>query len=98
MSGTLVESHERTVRRALAELSPQARAIWRTRYLNDDGAELRAMAVLERAEAALRSQGHPTTIRTVWIALADRAAAGGEGDVRAAAALAGFALGLSGSG
>ncbi len=98
MSGIEVGSHDRTVRKALVELAPHARALWRTRYLNDDGAELRAMAVLERAEAALRNQGQPTTIRTVWVALADRAAIGGERDVRAAAALAGFALGLGGGG
>ena len=46
--------YESPPRLALATMRPETRALWRTRYLNDDGQELPAMAVLEKAEAKLR--------------------------------------------
>jgi hypothetical protein len=78
----------------MAELAPETRAAWRTRYLTDQGAELRVMAMVERAETALRNSGAHTTIRTLWLSLADRAAKEQEPDIKAAAGLAGMALGL----
>ena len=86
--------YDRSVRRALDEMPDETRAIWRTRYLADEGAEMRALAVLERLEDYLRAKGDEVTIRTVWITLADRAGAGGGPDVWAAAAIAGMALGI----
>ena len=72
----------------------EVRAAWRNRYLAEAEAELRVQALLDRAEAALRSAGTPPTIRTLWIALADRAGRSGDADLRAAATLAGMAMGL----
>ena len=40
-------------------------------------------ALLDRAEAALRSAGTPPTIRTLWMSLADRAGKSGDADLRA---------------
>jgi len=52
-------------------------------------------ALLDQAEAALRLGGAPVTIRTLWMALADhRAGRSDDADLRAAAALAGMAMGL----
>jgi len=42
----------------------------------------------------MREAGQEVTIHALWVELADRAGDGGEPDVRAAAALAGVALGL----
>ena len=72
----------------------ETRALWRTRYLNDDGQELRAMAVLQQAEAKLRAEGREVTIRTLWMSLAERCVGMDDPDLRAAAALAGMAAGL----
>lgn len=82
------------VRRALAEIPAVGREAWRANYLTQDGAELRAQALVERAETAMRERGELTTIRTVWMALADRAGQEDNADLRAAAALAGMAMGL----
>ena len=68
-----------------------------TRYLMDDGAEMRAIAALERVEASMRANGREVTIRTVWMELAERAAGGAGPDIAAAAALAGLAMGLTAS-
>ena len=85
---------ERPPRRAVAELSAEKRAAWRTGYLNDEGTELRVLALMERTEAGLRAAGAEVTIRTLWLHLAERATAENTPDLRAAAALAGMAMGL----
>ncbi len=72
----------------------EVRAAWSNRYLQEPAAEFRVQALLERAEAALGATGTPVTIRTLWIALADRAGRSDDADLRAAAALAGMAMGL----
>ena len=87
-------SYDRPPRQALDEMPVEVRAAWRNRYLAEAEAELRVQALLDRAEAALRSTGTPPTIRTLWISLADRAGKSGDADLRAAAALAGMAMGL----
>ena len=81
-------------RQALGEMPAEGRAAWRGRYLAEAEAELRIQTLLDRAEAALRSGGAPVTIRTLWMALADRAGRSDDADLRAAAALAGMAMGL----
>ena len=86
--------YDRPPRQALDEMPAEVRAAWRNRYLAETEAELRVQALLDRAEAALRSAGTPPTIRTLWISLADRAGKSGDADLRAAAALAGMAMGL----
>jgi len=86
--------YDRPPRQALDEMSAEVRATWRNRYLAEAEAELRVQALLDRAEATLRSAGTPPTIRTLWISLADRAGKSGDVDLRAAAALAGRAMGL----
>jgi hypothetical protein len=55
---------------------------------------MRARAMLQNVERELRDAGQEVTIQALWVELADRAGEGGELDVRAAAALAGMALGL----
>lgn len=72
----------------------EARAAWRNRYLVEAEAELRVQGLLDRAEAALRSADTPPTIRILWVVLADRTGKSGDADLRAAAALAGMAMGL----
>lgn len=84
--------YDRPPRQALGEMPAEVRAAWRGRYITE--AELRVQALLDRAEAALRPGGTPVTIRTLWLALADRAERSDDGDLRAAAALAGMAIGL----
>lgn len=96
-SGTEVAGHppyNRSPRQALAETPEEVRAAWRSRYLTEPEAERRVLALLERAEAALRSGNTPVTIRTLWMALADRAGRSEDADLRAAAGLAGMAMGL----
>lgn len=95
MSDT-VHLYDLPVRRALAEMPAALRQAWRVSYLTQDGGEHKAQALVERAEAAMRERGEPTTIRTVWMLLADRAAQEDNADLRAAAALAGMAMGLKG--
>ena len=82
------------VRHALDKMPAAARETWRVNYLTQDGAEHRAQALVERAAAAMRERGEPTTIRTVWMLLAERAGQEENADMRAAAALAGMAMGL----
>ncbi len=84
--------HSRTVRQALAEMPPKTLTAWQARN-GADGMEFRTRALIERTEARMRAAGQETTIRTVWIALAD-AAIGGDPETGAAAMLAGMALGL----
>ena len=95
--------YDRPPRQALDEMPAEVRAAWRNRYLAEAEAELRVQTLLDRAEAALRSAGTPPTPRTLWISLADRssnvarfaeAGRSGDADLRAAAALAGMAMGL----
>ena len=93
-SEPLASLHDRPPRRALADLTRETRAAWRTRYLFDEGAELRVLGLLERVEAAMRSTGSEVTIRTLWIHLADRCVGNRDVDLRAAAALAGMAAGI----
>ena len=69
------------------------RAASRGRYITESEAKLRVQALLELAEATLRSGGAPVTIRTLWIALADRAGRSENTDLHATA-LAGMAMGL----
>ena len=52
---------------------------------------MRARLVLATVERELREADAEVTIHTLWVELADRV---GQGDVRAAAALAGMACGL----
>ncbi|MGI4939907.1 MAG: hypothetical protein ACRYHQ_04975 [Janthinobacterium lividum] len=85
-------------RRALAAISPEARTAWRLRYCVQEGTELHAQARLEKVERELRATGAETTIHTLWMALASRAAAEDHVDVRAAAGLAAMAMGLVGVG
>ena len=86
--------YDRSPRRALAEMSAEARAAWRNRCITEAEAEPPVQAILDRAEAALRSAGTPPTIRTLWIALADRAGKSNDAELGAAAALADMAMGL----
>jgi len=86
--------YDRPPRQALGEMPAEVRAAWRGRYGTEAEAELRVQALLDRAEAALSADGAPVTIRTLWIALADRAGRSDDADLRAAAALAGMAMGL----
>ena len=72
----------------------EVRAAWRGRYFMEAETEFRVQALLDRAAAALRSDGDSVTIRTLWMALADRAGWSGDADLRVAAALAGMAMGL----
>ncbi|MGI4801026.1 MAG: hypothetical protein ACRYG8_44770 [Janthinobacterium lividum] len=53
-----------------------------------------ARAALANTERELRAAGAEVTIHALWVALADRAGEDGEPDVRAAAGLAGMAMGL----
>ncbi len=87
-------AYDRQPREALGELPAEVRVAWEARYLVEDGAGPRAEALVERAEAALVTAGRPATIRDVWMLLAQRAASGDDADLRAAAALAGMAMGL----
>ena len=84
--------YTRAVRQALAEMRPADLAAWQARN-GADGMEFRARASIERMEAKMRAAGQETTIRTVWIALADAAVAG-DPEVGAAAMLAGMGMGL----
>ena len=87
-------AYDRRPRQALGELPAEVRVSWAARYLVEDGAGPRAEALVARAEGALVAAGRPATIRDVWMLLAHRAAGGDDADLRAAAALAGMAMGL----
>ena len=75
-------------------MSDEDKAPWHLRYCAQEGAEPRVWVLLERVERELRAAGHPATIHTLWVHLADRAGQENDPDVRAAAALAGMATGL----
>ena len=92
---SVLPEHTASVRQAISALPHGVRAAWRTRYLTDDGGEMRATALVERVENVLRGEGRESTIRAVWIELADRAGVTGDGDTGAPAALAGLAAGLT---
>ncbi len=77
---------------ALAGMGMDVWATWRERYDTDGRLEVRARVLIDRAEAALRNAEREVTIWAVWVLLANRA--GDDPDMRAAAALAGVALGL----
>ena len=81
-------------RRALAALTPDDQAAWHMRYCPQEGLEMRARAALANTERELRAAGGEVTIHALWVELADRTGQEGEPDVRAAAALAGMAMGL----
>ncbi len=81
-------------RRALSALTDDDQAAWHLRYCPQEGLEMRARATLANVERELRAAGAEVTIHALWVELADRAGHGGEPDVRAAAALAGMAMGL----
>lgn len=85
-------------RRALAAVSPEVRAAWRGRYCAGEGAELRVQALLERTERELRAASAETTIHMLWVTLANRVVIENTPDGRAAAALAGMAMGQVGVG
>lgn len=87
-------AYDRQPREALGEMPAEVRLAWAARYLVQDGAGPRAEALVERAEAALVAASRLATIRDVWMLLAHRAAGGDDADLRAAAALAGMAMGL----
>lgn len=77
---------------ALAGMGTHVWAAWRSRYDAGSDLEIRARALIDRAETALRNAGREATIWAVWVLLANRA--GDDADMKAAAALAGVALGL----
>ena len=89
--------YDRSVRDALAELPHDVRAAWTARYAAQEDAASRAKALVERAETALLAADRPSTIRDVWMLLARRAGSDDDADMRAAAALAGMAMGLRAS-
>ena len=90
-------AYDRSPRLAVGTMPADARAAWRERYAVQNEGELRVQAILDRAEAALVAAGTPATIRTLWMAFADRAGPSGNADLKAAAALAGMAMGLRAS-
>lgn len=85
---------DQSPRRAFAAMSVEDRATWHIRYCAQEGAEPRVWVLLERTEKDLRAAGEPATIHSLWVHLADRAGQENDLDVRAAAALAGMAMGL----
>ena len=75
-------------------MSDEDKATWHLRYCAQGGAEPRVWVLVERVEREMRAAGEVVTIQSLWVHLADRAGEDGEPDVRAAAALAGMAMGL----
>jgi len=90
----ILQHYDRPAGVALAEMQEDVREAWRTRCAIQGDTEHRALALLNRAEAALQAANKPATIRTVWLLLADRASTSSDADTKAAAALAGMAMGL----
>lgn len=90
----ILQHYDRPPGVALAEMQEDVREAWRTRCTIQGDTEHRALALLNRAEAALQAANKPATIRTVWMLLADRASTSSDADMKAAAALAGMAMGL----
>ena len=89
--------YDRAVRDALAELPHDVRAAWMARYAAQEDAASCAEALVERAETAFLAADRLATIRDVWMLLARRAGSDDDADMRAAAALAGMAMGLRAS-
>lgn len=81
-------------RRALSALSVDDQATWHLHYCPQEGAEPRVWVLVERVEREMRAAGKAVTIQTLWVHLADRAGQENDLDVRAAAGLAGMAMGL----
>lgn len=88
---------DQSPRRAFSAMSSEDKASWHMRYCAQEGAEPRVWVLLERVERDLRAAGQPGTIHSLWVTLADRAGQENDLDVRAAAALAGMAMGLRAS-
>lgn len=86
--------YDRSPRRAFAELTDTARNEWRLRYCAQEGAEPRVWTLIEKIEREMRAAGGPTTIHSLWIRLVACAGQEVSPDASAAAALAGFAVGL----
>ena len=85
---------DQSPRRALTALTDDDLAAWHLCYCPQEGLEMHARAVLTRVEVEVRTAGAEATIHALWVALADRTGQGDEPDVRAAAGLAGMAMGL----
>jgi hypothetical protein len=81
-------------RRAIDAIPYGIRVEWRIKFLADDGAELRVLAIIERCHQQMRDAGAEVTIREMWIELAGRVGIEKDSDTMAAAALAGMACGL----
>ncbi len=75
-------------------MSNEDKAAWHIRYCPQEGAEPRVWVLVERVEREMRAAGEAVTIQSLWVRLADRAGQTDEPDVRAAAGLAGMAMGL----
>ena len=75
-------------------MSAEDKAGWHIRYCAQEGAEPRVWVLVERVERELRAAGEAVTIHSLWVHLADWAGQENDLDVRAAAGLAGMAVGL----
>jgi hypothetical protein len=53
---SVLPEHTASVRRAVAALPHSVRAAWRTKYLTDDGVEMRSTALVERVENVPRGE------------------------------------------
>ena len=85
-----------TLRQQVADLPPYILAAWRSRFVPVDGVDLKARAVLNKEAAAIRADGNPPEVLTVWIRLCDTVVRVGSSspELLAAAALAGLAPGI----
>ena len=85
-----------TLRHQVAELPDYVLAAWRTRYLIEEGMDLKARAILNQEAAAVRAEGIEPDAKTVWLRLADRVVRQGDAqpELLAATVLAGLATGL----
>jgi len=90
----ILQHYDRPLSVALVKMQEDVWEAWRTRCTIQGDTEHRALALLNRAEAALQAANKPATIRTVWMLLADRASTSSDADTKAVAALAGMAMGL----
>ena len=78
-------------------MSADDKAAWHIRYCAQEGAEPRVWVLVDRVEREMRGVGAAVTIHSLWVHLADRAGQENDLDVRAAAGLAGMAMGLRAS-
>lgn len=92
-----VAAFDQSPRRAFAAMSDEDKAAWHIRYCAQEGAEPRIWVLVERVEREMRAAGEAVTIQSLWVHLADRAGEENDLDVRAAAGLAGMAMGLRAS-